>query len=72
MEMEAEVVAKKWGNSFGIIIPHEIVKSENIKENEKLVVEIKKRQLGREFMGLLKDWQKDPQELKNEARRGWD
>lgn len=72
MEMEAEVVAKKWGNSFGIIIPNEIVKSENIKENEKLVVEIKKRQLGREFLGLLKDWQRDPQELKDEIRRGWD
>ena len=70
--MEAEVVAKKWGNSFGIIIPNEIVKSENIKENEKLVVEIKKRQLGREFLGLLKDWQRDPQELKDEIRRGWD
>jgi bifunctional DNA-binding transcriptional regulator/antitoxin component of YhaV-PrlF toxin-antitoxin module len=71
MEMEAEVTAKKWGNSFGIVIPKEIVRAENIKENEKLVVDIKKRQLGREFIGLLSDWQGDPQKLKDEARRGW-
>jgi hypothetical protein len=72
MKMEAEVIAKKWGNSFGIVIPNDIVKAENIKENEKLVIEIKKRQLGREFMGLLNGWHADPQKLKDEARRGWD
>jgi antitoxin component of MazEF toxin-antitoxin module len=41
MQMEAEVVAKKWGNSFGVILPSDVVKAENIKENEKLVIEIK-------------------------------
>lgn len=70
--MEAEVIAKKWGNSFGVILPSEIVKGENIKENEKIVIEIKKRQLGRALTGILKDWRKDPQTIKEEARRGWE
>lgn len=70
--MEAEVTAKKWGNSFGVILPSEIVKAENIKENEKIVIEIKKRQLGCSLMGFLKDWRKNPQTIKDEARRGWE
>jgi len=70
--MEAEVIAKKWGNSFGILLPSEIVKAENIKENERIVIEIKKRQLGGTLMGLLRDWRKNPQNIKNKARRGWE
>jgi AbrB family looped-hinge helix DNA binding protein len=32
--------AKKWGNSFGIIIPKDIAKKMNIKEGEKLKIDI--------------------------------
>lgn len=69
--MEAEVVAKKWGNSFGVIIPSDVVKAENIKENEKILIDIKKRQLGCALNGILRGWKKDPQKIKDEARQGW-
>ena len=69
--MEAVVVAKKWGKSYGVFLPREIVKAENIRENEKIVIDVKKRQLGSALMGILSDWRKKPQTIKDEARRGW-
>ena len=70
--METEVIIKKWGNSLGVVLPGEIVKAERLNENERITIEIKKRQVGKEFLGLLKDWKKNPQEAQDEARKGWE
>jgi len=40
---EIECVARKWGNSLGIIIPWEVTEEEHITEHEKLFVTIKKK-----------------------------
>lgn len=69
--MEAEVVVKKWGNSVGVLIPKEVVRRENIKENERIVIEIKKRQVGKTFLGMVSDWNESAQMVKDEAREGW-
>jgi len=47
---------KKWGNSFGVIIPKEIVQSENLKENQEIEFMIVKnnRNILRESFGTLK------------------
>ncbi len=65
------MIVRKWGNSVGVILPNEVVKAEKLKENEKIVIDIKKRQIGKELMGLLKDWKKSPQSIKDESREGW-
>ncbi len=70
--METEVIIKKWGNSFGVVLPNEVVKAERLNENERIIIEVKKRQVGSEFLGLLKGWNKNPQEAKDEARKGWE
>ena len=69
---EVECIPKRWGNSLGIVIPQEIVKKEHIAENEPLVVEFKKKHLAREFFGMLSDWKRPTQEIKNEMRKGWE
>ena len=70
---EIEVVAKKWGSSIGVIIPNHVVEAEHITENETVKLEIKKNHTAKEVWGLiLKGWKKTTQELKNEARKGWD
>ena len=69
--MEVESKTKKWGNSIGVIIPKDIIEKQNIKENETVILSIKKRLLVSEVFGILRDWKKDTQELKNEMRRGW-
>jgi len=69
---EIECVARKWGNSLGIIIPWEVTEQEHITENEKLFVTIKKKHKAKEFFGLLVgEWKKPAQELKDEMRKGW-
>ncbi|MBS3137337.1 AbrB/MazE/SpoVT family DNA-binding domain-containing protein [Candidatus Woesearchaeota archaeon] len=66
-----EAIPKKWGSSLGIIIPKEIAQKRNIKENEKIIVEIKKGVLAKEFFGLFKGWNKSTDELKKEMKQGW-
>ncbi|MBI4918865.1 AbrB/MazE/SpoVT family DNA-binding domain-containing protein [archaeon] len=52
---ELEIVAKKWGNSFGFVIPKSVVEEENIKENEKFsVVLVRKSDTISKTFGLLK------------------
>jgi len=38
--MAAKTVLKKWGNSFAVIIPREIVNEKNLTENDEVSVEI--------------------------------
>ncbi len=71
--MEIETIAKRWGSSIGIIIPKEIVETNKIRENDVIKIEIKNRPLAREFFGRFKGkFKHSTQELKDEARRGWD
>lgn len=69
---EAEVTAKQWGSSLGVVIPKRIVEKEHIKENEKIIIEVKKAHTAREVYGLIpKGWKTSTQELKDEARKAW-
>ena len=69
--MEIKVLPKKWGSSIAVIIPKEVIDKEHIQENKEITIEVKRRPLAGELFGLLKDWQKSAQEIKDEAREGW-
>ena len=69
--VETEVKTRKWGSSIGLVLPKEVVDEVGIKPNEKITIEVKKRPLAKEFFGLLKDWKRPTQEIKDEARAGW-
>lgn len=69
--VEIQAKTRKWGSSIGVVIPKEVVDEAGIKPNEKIVIEIKKRPLAKEFFGLLKDWKRPTQEIKDEMRAGW-
>lgn len=68
--MQAEVVARKWGNSIGVTLPKELVEKEQIKENEKIVIEVHKTKplLVKDIFGLAKGWKFDTQKFKDELR----
>ena len=70
--MEIETKTKKWGSSIGVLLPKALVEEVGIKPNETIVIEVKKRHKAKEFFGLLKDWKRPTQEIKDEARKGWD
>ncbi len=72
--MEVKTIAKRWGSSIGIILPKAIVEANRIRENDEVFIEVKKKILAGEMFGRFPEWKskKSAQELKDEARRGWD
>ena len=63
---------KKWGNSFGIVIPSEIVAEEKIKENDSIEILILRdsKKVFKETFGILKGkLTKSSQQLKDELRK---
>ncbi len=68
--MAIEVKTKRWGNSIGVVIPIEAVEKLNIKPEEKIIIEIeKKNNVLKEMFGkakfkksakkMIKDFRKD-------------
>ncbi len=66
------VKIKKWGNSFGITLPVDIIKNKGIVENEIIEIEIKKKNepLKRLFGTLSRKI--SSQKIKDEIRAGWE
>ncbi len=52
--MTVEVKTKKWGNSIGVVLPKELVEKQNIKENEKIMINIIKETDLSDIFGSLK------------------
>ena len=71
--IEVETKLKRWGRSFGIIIPMEKIKEANLSENETLDVVVTKRKNPlKETFGKLK-FKKSTKELLEESdREAWD
>jgi antitoxin component of MazEF toxin-antitoxin module len=71
--MEIKTIARKWGNSIAIILPKNFVEERKIRENDEVVIEVKKKVLAGEMFGKFpRKSGKTAQELKDEMRRGWD
>jgi len=72
--MEIKAIAKRWGSSIGIVLPKLIVEENKIRENEEVIIEVKKPFFVKELFGKYPQWKskKTAQELKDEARKGWD
>jgi antitoxin component of MazEF toxin-antitoxin module len=69
---EIECAVKRWGNSLGIVIPKDVADGEHISENERIVVEIKKKHLAKEFFGILAGWKRPTEAIKESMREGWE
>jgi len=67
--MAIEVKTKKWGNSVGVIIPSETIEELNIKPDEKIVIEIRKKEnVLAELFGSMK-FAKPVKEIVKETRK---
>ncbi|MBI5001172.1 MAG: hypothetical protein HZB92_06585 [Euryarchaeota archaeon] len=65
-------VVKKWGNSYGVVLPIATVREKRLSEND--VVELEIRRKARnipDLFGTLK-MRGDAQKIKDEMRGGWD
>ncbi|HIG94133.1 MAG: hypothetical protein QT05_C0048G0050 [archaeon GW2011_AR13] len=70
--MVIKVKVKKWGNSIGIILPKELVKKEDLKENDEIRINlVYDADLSNVYGSLKGKLKKSGQKLKDEARKGW-
>jgi len=71
--VEIDVEVKKWGDSLAVIIPRETVDEENLRAKDKVHLQIQKEVDVSAIFGIAKGKIKATvQQLKNEARKGWD
>lgn len=71
MVIQTKSKIREWGNSFGIVIPKEIIIKEGLVANEQVIVSISRKQTLEDFFGKGKGKIKDAQKVKNEARKLW-
>lgn len=65
-------IAKKWGNSFGIILPKKVVDTENIGEGTEITITIEpvKKTKVKDIFGIMKGkLKRDTQVVMNEIDR---
>ena len=68
--MTIQATVKKWGNSVGILIPKEILKSENIKVDREIFFDIVKKADLTNIFGSL-ERKLSGQNFKDMVRKGW-
>ena len=71
--IEVETKVRKWGRSFGVVIPKDKINEEGIKENETIKLLIgKKNNVLKETFGTIK-LKRPTQEILDESdREDWD
>lgn len=68
--MQGKARLKRWGNSFGIIVPKEIVEKEGLKEGEEVDLSVRKASRVKRLFGKYPF--NDLQFQKEEMRKGWE
>ena len=70
--MAIQAKLKKWGNSFGVILPKALIEKRNLKEEDTITIEIVKEADISDIFGSLKSKRKlSGQEFKDLVREGW-
>ncbi len=65
-------MVKKWGNSYGIILPMKLIRSKKLEENDIISFEIRKKIRPIEELFGTGKLKKSTQQIKDELRAGWD
>ena len=68
--METVSKIRKWGNSFGVLVPKELLRKENFKVNEEVVVKLEKKRDISKVFGIL-NTKRTTQDLIREIREGY-
>lgn len=66
--MIAKARLRSWGSSLGVVIPSEVIKSQNLKEGDEVSVDIKPATTLKDLFGILKGHEIDAQKMKDELR----
>lgn len=69
--MPAETIIRKWGNSLGVILPHELVEQQHLKEKDKVIIALAKEGDLSDIFGSLPRTISG-QKFKDVVREGWE
>jgi len=67
--MQGKSKLKRWGNSFGVVVPKEIVEKEGLKEGEEVEISVRKASDIKQLFGKYPF--KNLQLQKERMRKGW-
>lgn len=68
--IEIKTKLRRWGNSFGVVVPLNKINSENFGEGEVVKVFLTKEKNDlKNVFGVLKDWKIDSQKFKDKIRK---
>ena len=67
--MVIRATLRRWGNSYGVIIPKDVALKEGLRENDEVEVTVKKAVDIQSLFGKYKLY--DAQKVKDELREGW-
>jgi len=67
--MPFRTILRRWGNSYGVVIPKDVALKEGIKEDDEVEVTIKRAVDLKDLFGKYRF--EDVQKLKDELRKGW-
>ncbi len=73
--MECETKVKKWGNSFGIVLPKNFIRDNSISPEDKvrvIVTKIGKKGTAEKLWGKLPQWKTPSEELERLADKELD
>lgn len=68
--MQTKSKLKRWGNSYGVVVPKEIVEKEGLKEGELVEISVRRAADVRRLFGRYPF--KDLQAQKEAMKKGWD
>ena len=70
--MEVETKLRKWGNSYALLLPRDVVINQNLSENDIVIADIKPKKVDLTgLFGFLK-FNKPTKEIMKEIRKGYD
>jgi antitoxin component of MazEF toxin-antitoxin module len=68
--MAIEATIKKWGNSFGILLPKDFIERQGLQENEVISVQVvKKADISKSFGAITRKL--SGQDFKDMVKQGW-
>lgn len=73
--LECETIIKKWGNSFGIVLPKEIIRKNRMNSQDKVhvvITKVTKSNAAKKLWGALAHWETPTEELERQIDREFD
>ncbi len=68
--MQGKAKLRRWGNSYGVVVPKEVVEREGLKEGDGVEISVRRVSDIRRLVGRYPF--KDLQFEKEEMRKGWE